>query len=143
MRYIIIAESTNCYHVKHFVNSYDYTGLNKTILKSKFGKWRTGKIDETNYNDIKQIEEQTNNIATITQKQKEIMDIVSKMVQNKRYIFERDINLDGYSKTLIIETVRNEFILSLYKLERVRANKQIKEQYGITSKGYPFIIVKV
>lgn len=33
-------------------------------------------------------------------------------------------------------------ILDLYDLKRIRANKEIKNQYGVASKGYPFIIVR-
>jgi len=33
-------------------------------------------------------------------------------------------------------------ICDLYDLKRVRANKEIKKQFGITTKGYPFIIVQ-
>ena len=33
-------------------------------------------------------------------------------------------------------------ILDAYGLQRIRANKQIKEQFGIVNNGYPFLIVK-
>jgi len=33
-------------------------------------------------------------------------------------------------------------ILESYNLKRVKANKELKEKFGITSKGYPFLIIK-
>ncbi len=64
----------------------------------------------------------------------------------------------GYAnENAIVETLRSKYayittqiqikkslkeILDSYNLKRIRANKKIKEQYGIISKGYPFIIVR-
>lgn len=145
MRYNVYAESENYYYLKYYRDSYDYRGIDKRISKRNFKQWANGKINNT-VRPIKIIKPKRNNNTdkkNITLEQKEIMDIVSKMVQDKGYILERDISIDGYSKAFIGRTVRDKDILKQYNLQRIRATKKLKESLGITDiKGYPFLIVK-
>lgn len=145
MRYNVYAESENYYYLKYYRDSYDYKGTDKKIPKRIFKHWSNGKIDDTS-GTVEVRVEATRDTATrveITQEQKEIMDIVSRMVQDKGYILERDISIDGYSKAFTGRTVRANDILKQYNLQRIRATKKLKESLGITDiKGYPFLIVK-
>ena len=145
MRYNVYAESENYYYLKHYRDSYDYKGTDKKIPKRIFKHWSIGKIDNTNGTVAVRVEPSAINVNAleITQEQKEIMDIVSRMVQDKGYILERDISIDNYTKTIVGATVRDEDILKQYHLQRTRATKKLKESLGITDiKGYPFLIVK-
>ena len=62
-----------------------------------------------------------------------IMDIISNM----------DLNINIKHKTVELQIKKSmKEILDGYDLQRVRANKELKTKYGITSKGYPYIIIK-
>ena len=68
------------------------------------------------------------------------------------------ININGYiTEQEVIEELKNKYgkvltqiqlkrslqeILNNYCLKRIRANKKLKEQYGVTTKGYPCLIIK-
>jgi hypothetical protein len=56
-------------------------------------------------------------------------------------VLDQDIRISKSEAEKQIKKSLKE-ILDNYDLDRIRANKKIKEQYGVTSKGYPFIIVK-
>lgn len=145
MYYKIYRQSESYYYIKHYKNIYDYKGSKIKVSKRDFLRWSMGKIDKTNYSKIEQIQVTKNNQNTykITDKQKIIMDYVSKTLQNKSYILESSISIDNISKALTSRTVRDEDILKQYNLRRTRATKEIKESLGITDiKGYPFLIVK-
>lgn len=142
MRYNVYAESENYYYLKHYRNAYDYEGTDKKISKRNFLNWSNGKINDT-VRPIKIIKSECNNTGRLTLEQKEIINIVSRMVQDKGYILERDISIDNYTKTIVGATVRDKDILEQYNLQRIRATKKLKESLGITDiKGYPFLIVK-
>ena len=75
--------------------------------------------------------------------------ILSKAKQQKKngYITEQEVIEElknEYGKVLTqIQLKRSlQEILSNYCLKRIRANKKLKEQYGVTTKGYPFLILK-
>lgn len=145
MYYKIYKQNESYYYIKHYKNIYDYRGSKIKVSKRDFLNWANGKIDKTDYSKIEQMQVTKNNQNTykITDKQKIIMNYVSKAVQDKGYILESSISIDNISKALTSRTVRNEDILKQYNLRRTRATKELKEKYGITGKGYPFIIVEV
>lgn len=76
-----------------------------------------------------------------------IAEVILECVQNKGYCTERDVvyilcNQYRYEVTEIhMKRCLNE-IMDLYGLKKIKANKLLKEQYGINSDGYPNIIVE-
>lgn len=76
-----------------------------------------------------------------------IVKYIFEFIDTKGYCTENDIiqmmNTE-YSKTLSATQIKKSLneILQGYDLKRIRANKQIKQQYGITGNGYPFILLK-
>ena len=68
-------------------------------------------------------------------------------INENGYVIEKEIinELENkYGKTLTQVQIKRSLqeILDGYNLQRIRCNKQIKEEYRITAKGYPFIIAK-
>lgn len=77
----------------------------------------------------------------------QIAKIIMQEIDKKGYCTEKQVIEQlkhKYGKTLTqIQLKRSlQQILENYNLKRVRANKKLKEQYGITTKGYPFLILK-
>lgn len=71
--------------------------------------------------------------------------IILQLIQTQGYCTEEQIirQIRGKKEEKKIKLKRClQEILESYNLKRVRANKKLKEQYGIASKGYPFLIVK-
>lgn len=125
------------------------------INRWKFRDWTKGKLDKSELDGDKvnlwELREKAKDNPVkntppivLSNKEKDIMDIVIDIVNKNTYVVEKDIidNVDMYSKALITRTIRNEDILNLHKLQRVRATKQIKERYNLDTNGYPFLIVK-
>ena len=81
-----------------------------------------------------------------------IVEIIFQYIENQNYCTEKDIveNLiqdeklritKGEAERQIKKSLKE--ILDSYGLERIRANKEIKNQYGMVNvSGYPFIIVR-
>lgn len=106
-------------------------------LYPQYKKITTKDGKEINRTTSKASDKRTNEIAII------IMD----MINDKGYAMEKDVieELEGkYSKTFAQTQLKRSLqeILEGYGLKRVRANNKIKEQFGITNKGYPFLICK-
>ena len=142
MRYCIYSENENYYYILHKRNSYDL-GTKKKVSKRNFLHWKQGKIDDTNYNNIKKLaisKAEPTKKTTMTPQEKEILEQLSKMLQDKSHILEGTITLDGHSKAFVGRTVRSEKLLKQYELERVRLNKELKQELNIKTKGFPFII---
>ncbi|HSH52424.1 MAG TPA: hypothetical protein VK982_11940 [Bacteroidales bacterium] len=77
----------------------------------------------------------------------DIVKVMMNKINNKGYVTEKEIveELRGkYGKAFIQTQLKRSLqeILEGYDLKRIRCNKQIKEQFGVTGNGYPFIIVK-
>ena len=76
-----------------------------------------------------------------------IAEVILDCIQKNRYCTEREVVyiLGGqynYEVTeLQIKRCLNE-IMDLYGLKKVKANKALKEKYGIQSDGYPNILIK-
>jgi hypothetical protein len=72
-----------------------------------------------------------------------IENIFLNMLDKQGYVTEKEIENSFNDKNIHIHVKRTiPELLDKYDLIRVRANKQIKEQYNIQSDGYPFIIIK-
>jgi len=82
-------------------------------------------------------DERTNNIISA------IFDLIGEYgyATEKRIVQKLKYNYNYATTEIQIKKSLKE-ILDGYNLQRIRAKKQIKEQYGITIKGYPFLIVK-
>ena len=69
--------------------------------------------------------------------------ILFQLIQAQGYCTEeqiiRQIRGKKKKKIKLKDVYRN---IESYNLKRVRANKKLKEQYGVTTKGYPFLIIK-
>lgn len=143
MRFCIVGEASNYYKVVHYFNVYDYKGIRRNIVKSMFDRWRIDKIDETDYSKIEKIKpKETKQKQVMTSKQKEIMDIIVKMMDNTSYLMEKDIIVKGYTKKLVAETLKNSAILDIYKIQRTRTNNKLKKKFGIKNVGNPAIFIK-
>jgi len=71
--------------------------------------------------------------------------IILQLIQAQGYCTEEQIirQIRGKKEEKKIKLKRClQEILESYNLKRVKANKELKEKYGITSKGYPYLIVK-
>lgn len=76
----------------------------------------------------------------------EIIKILMALINAKGYATEKEIveilkSQYGKSKTEIQIKRSLQEILDSYELQRIRANKKVKKQYNVDTKGYPFIIV--
>ncbi len=150
--YKVVGYNRFGYVIDLYSSVYDIKPVTVNINRWKFDKWKEGKLDKSELEGNKVIlhklrKNKSNTIKkptyTITDKEKEIMDIVVDKVGNT-YAIEKEVcnSIKGYSKALIQRTVRNKDILDMYKLERVRVNKEIIEKMGIDIKGYPYILCR-
>ena len=76
---------------------------------------------------------------------KKATEIIRQLIQAQGYCTEEQIirQIRGKKEEKKIKLKRClQEILESYNLKRVRANKKLKEQYGVTTKGYPFLIIK-
>ena len=77
----------------------------------------------------------------------EIAIIILNTINEQYYVTEKnivEILEDKYNKTFVETQIKKSMteILDGYDLIRVRANKQLKEYFGVSSNGYPFLILK-
>lgn len=74
-----------------------------------------------------------------------ITKLIMKQIDKRGYATESDClkllkgNKD-HNKTKLKRVLQE--ILDNYNLQRIRANKKLKQKYGMTGNGYPFIIIK-
>lgn len=142
--YQIHGESRNYYYLYYYCSFLDINPVLLKIKKFDFDEWRLGKIQKPSQ-EIKQIQEKKKSVIdSLTTDEKEILNQVLDMMKGKDYILEKDAieNIKGFSKTKIKNTIKKKYVLSSYKLMRIRANGEIKDKLGITSKGYPIILVR-
>lgn len=151
--YKVIDYINEKYVVDLYSSMYCYKPARIKINRYRFDKWVEGKLDKSELegNKVKLWEIKKNKSNTIkntpptaiTDKEKYIMNVVVDKVGNT-YAIEKEVcnSIKGYSKALIGRTMKNKDILDMYNLERMRANKKIKEKYNLDTKGYPFLICK-
>lgn len=112
-------------------------GWSRELLLRTFGKEIADKV----YPQFKEVA-----ISESSYKfEKEFSEILFYLIANQGYATEKQCLeiLDGYKEVNHVRMKRMlQEVMEKYDFKRIRANKQIKEQYGITSNGYPFIIVK-
>lgn len=78
---------------------------------------------------------------------KKIVNSIKQLINDKGYTTEKEVvfylsKVFRWEMTeLQLRKMRGQ--LEKFNFKRIRANKEIKEKYGVVSNGYPFIIVKV
>lgn len=142
--YQIHGESRNYYYLYYYSSFLDINPVLLKISKFDFDEWRLGKIQKPS-GEIKQIQEKKKSVVDrLATTEKEIMKLFLDMIKDKDYILESEVieGIYGFSKAKIKRVIGKDYVLKQVGLTRVRVNKEIKEKYGIISKGYPFIICK-
>lgn len=135
----VLKESKSYYYVRYQPGFLTDLSVELKIPKSEFIEWRADKHDATDWDKVEYVKPKKKPIK-LDDKQQRIINYLVRQVDKKGYILERDIALKGISKAYIRRTIENSNLLSLYGLKRIRATKAIKDELGIASKGYPFII---
>lgn len=77
--------------------------------------------------------------------EKAFTEVLFYLIEKQGYATEQQCikHLKGYKELNHVRVKRIlQDVLDKYDLKRVRANKEIKKQYGITGNGYPFIIIR-
>ena len=105
---------------------------------------------------IRSLSENEANKVYVQQKDEKLSEASQKFAEKATKIIFQLIQAQGYcTEEQIIRQIRGkkeekkiklkrclQEILESYDLKRVKANKKLKEQYGVTTKGYPFLIIK-
>lgn len=111
----------------------------------QFKKVSTDFVDITTGEVITKITDRTTSKKSNDRVDK-IVDASNILIENKGYTTEKEliIYLSNEYRWEMTEIQLRKMRGQLERLgfKRIRANNKIKEQYGITSDGYPFIIVK-
>lgn len=112
-------------------------GWSRELLLRTFGQQMADKV----YPQFKQVKISESSFKF----EKDFVNVLFKLLDKQGYATEKQCLalLKGYKElnhTKIKRILQD--ILDKYNLQRLRANKIIKEQYKITGTGYPFIIVR-
>lgn len=99
-----------------------------------------------NIDGVNQVVDRTTTKASDA-RAKNIVNAIFDLIEEYGYATEKEIVQKLKFKYQYITTevqIKKSLkeILDLYDLKRIRANKEIKNQFGIVSNGYPFIIVR-
>ena len=130
-------------------NHYTMKGVSREMFFRAEGKEVADKL----YPQYKKITNRKGDIVDRTtsinsdNRTNEIAVIIIKKINDKGYIIEKEIVEElrsKYGKSFAQTQIKRSLkeILEGYDLKRIRCNKNLKEQYGVTGNGYPFIIVK-
>lgn len=135
-------------------NNYTIKGLSREMFFRTEGKdvadWLYPQYKEVYDKKQKSIVDRKTSFRS-DQRTNRIVELIFSGLNIKGYITEKEISyLLMTDKKIRITKSEAERqlkkslpeILDAYNLQRIRANKQIKEQFGITNGGYPFLIVK-
>lgn len=129
--------------IKLVKNNFSIKGLGREWTLRTFG---TELADEI-YPQFK-FENQKGTTKKSDKRTNDIVKVIFDCIDQKGYATKKEVikilrRKYGKTKTEVqIERSLQE-ILDGYGLQKVRANNQIKEQYGITGNGYPFLILKL
>jgi hypothetical protein len=135
-------------------NNYTIKGLSREMFFRKEGQ----EIADWLYPQYKQVfDKQQETIVDRTttyrsdKRTNRIIEIIMWYLDQQNYCIEKEI-IDNLVLDEELRIKKSEAerqlkkslpeILDAYGLQRIRANKQIKEQFGIVNNGYPFLIVK-
>jgi hypothetical protein len=139
------------------IPSYSYYCLNEASQKAQTYKEKN--MTMTGFSRellIRSLSENEANKVYVQQKDEKLSEASQKFADKARKIILDLIQQQGYcTEEQIIRQIRGkkeekkiklkrclQEILESYNLKRVKANKELKEKFGIASKGYPFLILK-
>lgn len=128
-------------------------------IKSKAKLYKEKNMTMTGFSRellIRSLSENEANKVYVQQKDEKLSEASQKFAEKATKIILQLIQTQGYcTEEQIIRQIRGkkeekkiklkrclQEILESYNLKRVKANKKLKEQYGVTTKGYPFLIIK-
>lgn len=149
-----LLESIEEQGIKWNENNYTMKGLTREMIFRNEGYEVANKLypqythvyDKEN---SKVVERTTTNISNL--RTELIVKILIDMIDSNGYAYEKEI-IDELSASGEIKTSKSEAekqvkkslpeILTTYNLLKIKLNKSLKEEYGITVNGYPFIITK-
>lgn len=126
-------------------SNFTLKGLSREYILRTFGKEEADRIyPQYEYENSIGTSKKSNKIT------ERITKIILKMIDQQGYILEQSISeiyiktYKNYSKKQIETQVKRSIqeILDSYNLQRAKLNKKLKQQYKITSKGYPFLIIR-
>lgn len=133
-------------------NNMSMTGLSYEGIYRTFGQDIAWEVYPQYKNKLIKTDEGYKEIKRTTSKASDdrtnkIIIIAMNEIDKKGYVTEKEIVEElrnRYGKTLTQIQIKRSLqeILDGYNLKRIRCNKNIKQQYGVTGNGYPFIIVK-
>ncbi|HHV73426.1 MAG TPA: hypothetical protein GXX41_02010 [Thermoanaerobacterium sp.] len=145
-KYPEIEEQGNKWKDNHYTikgTSYEmfYRAEGKEVADRLYPQMKTIVDKETG-----EIKERTTS-KTSDKRVKDIVKVIKKLIDKKGYATEDEIIKilsKKYNKTLTETQIKKTLpaILKDNDFKRVKANKQLKEQFKIKSKGYPYIITK-
>lgn len=124
-------------------NNFTLNGLSREYIIRTFGDELANELFPQ-FKD-KPLSEKSN------EKTNEISKIIIECINDKLYVSENEIiaifrknHGDKVSEKVVKTQIKRSIqeILDGYDLVRVRANKQLKEHFGISSNGYPFLILR-
>lgn len=116
-------------------NNITLKGLSREYVLRTFGVDLADKVfPQYKFENQKGTSEKSDNITNA------IALKVMNAIEKQGYILEKDINTNGNIGIQWKKSIQE--IMDSYGLKKVKANKQLKEQYHIGSDGYPNIIVK-
>jgi len=135
-------------------NNYTIKGLSREMFFRKEGQ----KVANWLYPQYKQVFDKQQEMVVdrkttyrSDRRTERIIEIIFYFLETQNYCVEKDI-IDNLIEDEELKIRKSEAerqlkkslpeILDGYDLKRVRTNKKIKEQYGMDTQGYPFIIVK-
>ncbi len=122
-------------------NNFTLRGFGWEYIYRTFGKEVADKLFPQNIDRV---------ISDISKERQFVLkDIIIDNIQNKKYISEPELcenlmkkcNLSiDIAKTQVKRCIQE--LLNDLNLVRIQSNKQLKEHFGISSNGYPFILLK-
>ena len=116
-------------------NNITLKGLSREYVLRTFGVDLANKVfPQYKFENQKGTSEKSDNLTNA------IALKVMNAIERNGYILEKDINTNGNIGIQWKKSIQE--IIDSYGLKKVKANKQLKEQYHIESGGYPNIIVK-
>ncbi len=130
----------NHYTMKGVSREMFYRGEGKEVANYLYPQFKEVTIE------ARQVIDRTTTTAS-DEKTMDIVKVIFDILDDKGYVIEKEIvaELKGkYSKTFTEKQIKRSLkeILDAYDLQRIRANKKIKQKYGVASNGYPFLIVQ-
>lgn len=117
-------------------NNMTLGGLSREYVYRTFGKAEADRcFPQYRHENSKGTTEKSDNQTL------KIVRKIAKKIDKQGYIFERDIKKNKRNELQWRKSISD--VLNSYGWKKVKLNKQLKEQFGITVKGYPFLIVKM